>query len=137
MPNPTHIIDKHESAKKGRKHTLQGNSRENKHKTPNKAKKIGRRRLRWCIECCRLFKAGDEDPARGAGIKVEDTPRPTHRRDPVPHPAGGRPAQLQQEGGGDRKPLGRMSAVSPAHNPAVAIQLTKPPQGASTRRLNA
>ncbi len=34
------------------------------------------RRRRWCIECCRLFKAGDEDPARGAGIKVEEYAAP-------------------------------------------------------------
>jgi hypothetical protein len=35
-------------------------------KQPNRAKKIGRRRRRWCIECCRLFKARDEELARGA-----------------------------------------------------------------------
>jgi len=79
---------------------------------------LGRRRRwrrRWCIECCRLFKTGDEDLASGAGIKV--TPRPTHRRDPVPHPAGGRPAQLQQEDGRGRKQLGKMGAVSPPTTP--------------------
>ncbi len=38
-------------------------------KQPNRAKKIGRLRRwrrRWCIECCRLFEARDEEPARGA-----------------------------------------------------------------------
>jgi hypothetical protein len=98
----------------------------------------GRRRLRWCIECCRLFKAGDEDPASGAGIKVEEyAAPPTHRRDPLPHPADRRPGGLQQEGGGGRKPPGKMGAVSAAHNPAVAIQLDKSLRRANTRRLNA
>jgi len=35
-------------------------------KQPNRAKKIGRHRRRWCIECCRLFKAVDEELTRGA-----------------------------------------------------------------------
>ena len=38
-------------------------------KQPSRSKKIGRRRRwrrRWCIECCRLFKARDEELARDA-----------------------------------------------------------------------
>jgi hypothetical protein len=46
----------------------------------------GRRRLRWCIECCRLFKAGDEDPASRAGIKAEEyaAPHPSTRLTTTP-----------------------------------------------------
>jgi hypothetical protein len=105
-------------------------------KQPNRTKKIGRRcrwRRRWCIECCRLFKARDEE-LEAPRLRPCPLTRPTttSRR--------GRPGELQQEGGGSRKPLGRIGAVSAAHNPADLnnlIQLTKSPRGASTRRLNA
>ncbi len=45
-------------------------------KQPNKAKKIERRRLRWCIECCLGRLRRGEDPASGAGIKVEEYAAP-------------------------------------------------------------
>jgi len=66
MPNPTHIIDKHEGAKKVINTLYEETAEKINAKQPNRAKKIGRRRRRWCIECCRLFKAVDEELARDA-----------------------------------------------------------------------
>jgi hypothetical protein len=89
-----------------------------------------RRRLRWCIECCRLFKAGMRTRRAGPGLKRRNTPPPTHRQDRPPHPADRRPGGLQQEDGGDRKPLGKMDVVSPAHGPHRPQQLDPTHQSA-------
>jgi hypothetical protein len=64
--------------KKGRKHTLRG-SRENKHKTTKQGKENREApsvASAVVYRVLRLFKAGDEDPARGAGIKVEEYAAP-------------------------------------------------------------
>jgi hypothetical protein len=84
-------------------------------KQPNRAKKIGRRRRRWCIECYWLFKAVDEEleaPRLRPPSSSSTRPTTTSRR--------GAREGFNKEAAVINKltRLGRMGVVFAAHSPA-------------------
>jgi hypothetical protein len=64
MPNLTHIIDKHEGAKKVVNILYEETAEKINAKQPNRAKKIGRRRRRWCIVLPRAGRMRCRDEGR-------------------------------------------------------------------------